>query len=428
MEETQQDNSLHFLDYWRVIRSRKEIILAVALLVVLTGAGVTFILPRIFMSQCVVSVKQDVTDIDVFERQMVPGYNPFFLRTQYETIKSRPILYEVIRNLNLNEVWGKEMGEDGKPLRKEQTILILENSISIEQFRDTTLIAIKSFREDPVEAARIANEIAQVYKDNRLSVKRREIKRAIDALKNELQKQKNKVDDAENEMERIRKKLGVSMVARGIRADKVRLQQLEADRISARVDMLVRKSRFDQLSELDGTELINAALYIVQDPMLMNTRQRLMDVTVQLELVQESYGENHPEVRRLVASQIELQSQLKDALEGLKKGLRADYEVSQEKFETLEMELNAAREKDIDAEGTRFLPFDKAERTMMVQRSILDALRARFAQEGIELEIPRTPVEIIDPAEPALRPISPKLYMNIIISVILGLVSGIGLA
>ncbi|NCC50093.1 MAG: polysaccharide biosynthesis tyrosine autokinase [Spartobacteria bacterium] len=428
MDDTQQDNSLHFLDYWRVIRSRKEIILAVALLVVLTGAGVTFILPRIFMAEAVIKVQEDGTDIDVFQRQVMPGYNPFFLRTQYETIRSKPILYEVIRNLNLNEEWGKELGEDGKPLRKEQTLQVLKNSISVEQFRDTSLIAIKAFREDPIESARIANEIAQVYKDYRLSMKRREIKRAIDALKNELQKQQDKVEDAENAMEQIRKDLGISMVTKGIRADKVRLQQLEADRIAARVDMLVRKARVDQLSELQGDELMNAALYIVNDPMLVSTRQRLMDVSVQLELVLESYGENHPEVRRLVASKKELESQLYDALEGLKKGLRADYEVAQEKYETLEMELNAARSMDIDAEGERFLPFEKAERTLMVQRSILDALRARVAQEGIELEVPRTPVEIIDPAEPPLRPVSPKLYLNIVISVILGLVAGIGLA
>ena len=43
--DDQLDNKLHFLDYWRVIKSRKEIILAVALLVVLTGMAYTFTMP-----------------------------------------------------------------------------------------------------------------------------------------------------------------------------------------------------------------------------------------------------------------------------------------------------------------------------------------------------------------------------------------------
>jgi capsular exopolysaccharide synthesis family protein len=428
MDESQQESSLHFLDYWRVIRSRKEIILAVALLVILTGTGVTFILPRIFMAEAVISVEQDAMDIDVFERQMTPGYNPFFLKTQFETIQSKPILYEVIRNLNLQQIWGKEMNARGEPLTREQALGMLKNSVQVEQYRDTSLIAIKAYRENPEEAARLANELAHVYKDYRLSIKRREIKRAIEALENELQKQQDKVEEAENALERIRRKSGINLINRGIRVDKVRLQQLEADRIAARVDMLVRKARLDELSDLEGEELMNASSYIVVDPALRDIRRSLMDVNVQLELMQESYGENHPQVRRLVASRNELNKQLSDALDGLKKGLNADYEVAREKFEALEMELSAVRELDIEAEREQFLPFEKAERNLQVQRSILDALRARVAQEGIELEVPRTPVDIIDPAEPPMRPISPKLYLNIVLSIVLGLMAGIALA
>ena len=42
----QQETKLHFLDYWRIIRIRKTVILAVFLLVVITATLVTFILPE----------------------------------------------------------------------------------------------------------------------------------------------------------------------------------------------------------------------------------------------------------------------------------------------------------------------------------------------------------------------------------------------
>ena len=119
-----------------------------------------------------------------------------------------------------------------------------------------------------------------------------------------------------------------------------------------------------------------------------------------------------------------------DALEGLKKGLRADYEVSLEKYNVLASELETARKSDIDSERDKFLPFDKAEREVEVQRQILDALRSRVAQTGIEIEVPRTPVEITDPAEAPMpnRPVSPNIVLNIFLSLILGLAAGIGLA
>jgi len=427
MEQTSESN-LHFLDYWRVIRSRKEVILAVMLLVVVTGTGVTLMLPKQYAADARILVREDNMDVDVFERQMPTGYNPFFLRTQYEIIQSRQILYQVINNLNLQQVWGEKQNEDGSPIGREDAYFALRGSVKVQQYRDTSIIAIVVFRESPEEAARIANEIAAVYRDHRLSMKRREVKRAIEVLENEMQKQEEKVAKAEDELERIRKELGVSMITTGVRADKMRLQQLEADRIAARVDMLVRKARLDQLDALQGDELMNASSYIVNDQALSSVRAQLVDSEVTLKVMLETYGLNHPEVKRVQAGVNELKKKLSDALSGLKKGLKADYEVSLAKFNALEIELETAKKSDIEAESEKFLPFEKAEREVEVQRQILNALRARVAQQGIEVEVPRTPVEVVDTAEPPQRPVSPNLILNILISIFLGLAAGIGLA
>jgi len=427
MEQTSESN-LHFLDYWRVIRSRKEVILAVMLLVVVTGTGVTLMLPKQYAADARILVREDNMDVDVFERQMPQGYNPFFLRTQYEIIQSRQILYQVINNLNLQQVWGEKNNEDGSPIGREDAYITLRSSVKVQQYRDTSIIAIIVYRESPEEAARIANEIAAVYRDHRLSMKRRETKRAIEVLENEVQKQEEKVTRAEDELERIRKDLGVSMITTGVRADKMRLQQLEADRISARVDMIVRKARLDQLDALNGDELMNASSYIVNDQALASVRAQLVDSEVTLRVMLETYGLNHPEVKRIQAGVNELKRKLTEALAGLKKGLKADYEVSLAKFNALETELETAKKSDIDAESEKFLPFEKADREVEAQRQILNALRARVAQQGIEVEVPRTPVEVVDTAEPPQRPVSPNLILNILISVFLGLAAGIGLA
>ena len=91
-------------------------------------------------------------------------------------------------------------------------------------------------------------------------------------------------------------------------------------------------------------------------------------------------------------------------------------------------QLDLAREQDIESQRDRFLPFEKAQRELAIQRDILNALRARVAQEGIEIEVPRTPVDLVDPAEPPKYPFSPNLLLNILISLFLGIISGVGLA
>jgi polysaccharide biosynthesis transport protein len=435
MAEESQTTTLHFLDYWRVIRDRKEVILAVALLTIVTGTAYTLMMPKQYTAMTQLEVREDSMDVDPFYAREASrmGYNPFFLMTQEKIMRSRPVLMEVIRNLNLQRVWGAELNEDKSPVPPDLALQILQRSMRVEQDRDTTLMNISVRSEDPKRAAEIANEIASVYRDRRLNEKRREIQRAIDAMSNQVRMQQERVEEAEAELERIRRERGISLIGRGqmgVRVEATRLNMLETERSAARVEMLVRKSRLEQLEQLEGDRLMEAAAYIVQDPTLMGIRQQLIDSQVSLQLMLNTgvVGENHPDVLRLKGAVEELRRQLDSALDGLKAGLRADYTVANEKFKALDEELQQIKATSIAAEGEDFLPFERAERNVLIQRDILTALRAKITQTGIEVEVPRTTVRVVEEAEPPTRPSSPLVVLNIFLSVVLGLLAGTGLA
>src|SRR2546423_324278 len=92
-----QENKLHFLDYWRIIRIRKTVILAVFLLVVITATLVTFILPESFASTARIKIERDVSDIQsMTERPQGAGYDPYFIQTEFETIQSEKVLSKVV--------------------------------------------------------------------------------------------------------------------------------------------------------------------------------------------------------------------------------------------------------------------------------------------------------------------------------------------
>src|SRR5215468_4188088 len=101
-----QETKLHFLDYWRIIRIRKTVILAVFLLVAITTTLVTFILPESFASTVRIKVEKDNSDITpLSERSGVGGFDPYWVQDQFETIQSKLILHQVISNLNLTKKW-----------------------------------------------------------------------------------------------------------------------------------------------------------------------------------------------------------------------------------------------------------------------------------------------------------------------------------
>src|SRR5437660_4809120 len=92
-----QETKLHFLDYWRIIRIRKTVILAVFLLVVITATLVTFILPESFASSARIKVDRDAPDITGFDpTRQGAGYDPYFIQTEFETIMSEQVLSKVV--------------------------------------------------------------------------------------------------------------------------------------------------------------------------------------------------------------------------------------------------------------------------------------------------------------------------------------------
>src|SRR5436309_5684011 len=94
-----QETKLHFLDYWRIIRIRKPVILAVFLLVVITATLVTFILPESFASTARIKIERDQPDIPgIAGRDPGSNYDPYFIQTEFETIQSEKVLGKVVES------------------------------------------------------------------------------------------------------------------------------------------------------------------------------------------------------------------------------------------------------------------------------------------------------------------------------------------
>jgi len=428
MEET-LEKDIHFLDYWRVIRSRKEIILAVTLLVVVTATAYTFTRPKVYMTNSRISVGQDALNMEVFGSQSPVGYNPIFVATQYEIIKSRQILYDVIRNLDLQRKWAVTFDVEGL-IPIEDCFKILDDQVKVRPYRDTTLIDILAYNQVPEEAAEVANAVATAYSSYRLNKVRDEVSSSINVLRSEIEKQNEKVIQAEENLQEVRKDTDFSLIGGRLDSASYQLQELEKDRIDARVDMMVRQARLDKILEMDDKELLYSIDYIARDPTLSKYKDQLVDMELSLKLVQQQLGTKHPDVIRLVTGRDLMRTNLTDAVKGLKKGLLADLEVAKQRFTELNKAIEEVRDESITAQGESHLPIQREYRKLTLETEILNALRARMAQEGIEFQMPRSPVEVIENAliPDENKPVSPNYLFNILISIVVGLGLGVGMA
>jgi succinoglycan biosynthesis transport protein ExoP len=426
-EAEQQSNTLHFLDYWRVIRSRKEIVLAVAILVILTGTVYTLMLPNIFASSARIRVSEDAPSISPFAVQQsgYSSYNPYFLKTQFEVLTSKPLLYEVINRLNLQQEWGS----DGETLPRDVALAIMQNSVSVFQQRDTSLIVISVKRDDPDEAADIANLLAEVYRDSRLDFANKETRGAIDNIEIAVKEQAQRVVDAEQQVQEIREQFGLAIVGgEGIDISEMQMQQLEADRMAAQQAMMEKEGILNILENLEDQDLVDSSSGITSDPLVMNTIQQIQGIDVQLSSLSADYGPNHPEILRSQYQKKRAEEVLKQQLQSLRNRLQTEFDLARSRFIKVDALLESVKATTIAEQGKEYQPFRKALADLETERMIYNQLSARLRQEIITLDVPRNPVEIIDSAEPNRRPVSPNLFMNVLLSIFVGLGAGVGLA
>jgi capsular exopolysaccharide synthesis family protein len=422
-----QEPRRHFTDYWRVIRSRWVIILSVFLLVMVGVSLATYFQPRVYMASATLEVERERAAVPVFTPEAYLPYDPYFLQTQYEVIQSKQVLYPVIERLKLQDAWGVR----GVALETDIALRRLKASLAVRRFRDTSLIEIAVFEHDPRRAAEIANTIADVFEKLRLDEKRQETLKGIQKLREELVQQQERVRTAQQKVEQLRKDLNVPVFGSFQNASKLTdqtLQQLEQQLTLARVEAVSREVRLRELEKLSADQLRNSIATVINDP---NVQQLLQDVTqaaLRLEVLKEDYGPEHPNVLTATSALNKLQEQLDTRLEGIMRGFQVDYQVAQARVNELQKQLDQAKSQSLVLEGEKFVPFINAQREEEMQTRLYEALQQRIQQVSIEVEVPRSPVRIRNPASPPLSYVRPDTTLNLSVGVAVGLVLGVMVA
>ncbi|MFA6173889.1 MAG: hypothetical protein WC334_01285 [Kiritimatiellales bacterium] len=147
-------------------KSKKKLILVttgafmliLAPLTIISGTAYTLTLPKIYASHTLLQTVFSETAYKSYDKATLESLT----HTYAEKITSTPVLSATATRLNLPIIWGPK----GKQIPKEVALKILKSSTKVLWHRNSVdLITISVQRQDPKEAARIANTLAQVYQD-----------------------------------------------------------------------------------------------------------------------------------------------------------------------------------------------------------------------------------------------------------------------
>ena len=397
---------------------------------------VTFILPESFSSTARIKIERDQPDITGLADQGTPiAYDPYFIQTEFEVIQSEVVLGKVVADLDLCREWGKKYGVER--LKTYEAVDLLKRRIDRRPVRNTSLLEIRVYSDKADEAAKLANAIAEVYREHRQEQRRQLSMGGIKALEQRFADQEAKVRKAQEEVEKLRKDLNISdAMASGdgpsplMTADTLR--KLEGLRIESKTAYARQVTLLDRLKQL-GKELgpdglAQAITSATPDELLSSLLEQLSVAEQRLVVMEKDYGAENPEVQKAKAMVADLHDKIRRRVDGIILGMDTVVLSMSNNLMNLEQEVNRATTNDV-AQANRTRPYFEAKRRLEELKRFRTILDMKIASEKIDVDLPKTMmVEIVDRAVPGLRPVRPNKPLNIALGIIIGLVVGVGLA
>ena len=424
----QSSDKLHILDYWRIIRVRFVVILLVFLITAVTTTVVTFLLPSTYMSLSRISVEKDTSDIaPLLGMQSGPtAFDPYFIQTEFEKIQSQKVLDKVVAKCDLAESLVL-----GKSLNESEARKILEKSIDVRQYRNTSIIELRAYDRKPTKAQEIAQALASEYQNHRSNLQKDRVKKGIESLKTRMEEINTEITSMQSDVDRFRTELGISDAAGEesysiIEPEIVRRYEVEL--ITAKGVLTTQSSLLDGLKGQSPEELRASILTAHPDAQLDALTREFH--TGQITLANQSIdlGDEHPRIKGLKKVVATLEGQINDRIKGILAGLELRDQSSKAQVEQLQRDVEDAkkRESDMREQGREYF---NAKRELANTTRIRDTILLRVMQEEVDLELPKeSTVEIIDDADLPIRAVRPNIPLNISLGVVVGLILGVGLA
>jgi capsular exopolysaccharide synthesis family protein len=430
-----QETRLHFLDYWRIIRIRKAIIITVFLITAIVATAVTFILPESYASTVRIIVESDVSDISMGEERSVSqaAYDPYFLQTTFELIQSQAVLSNVVSTLNLNIEWGKKYF-NGETLKTTEAIEFLKRRMHLDTVRNTKYINITVYSEDKNDAARLANAIAVAYQDYRLQQRQQLASRGIDVLEAQFQAEEEKIQAVQAEVDNLRKTLnivdsGPNSIGPTPTLTQELLQRYNDQQIEGEKLYKQLQTRVTELQAYSTDKLRDVLPTVTGDAALSGLLDKLHEAEQRYVVLTNDYNPtNNLNVVRVKSEIDELNHQIDDRVAGIMAALQSEVKSQKAALDAFTAAVEEAKVKD-QAEYLRGVPYWEKKRELERRLEFHKLLAAKIETERLGLEIPKTAmVTITDPATPGDAPVKPNKTLNIALGLIFGLVMGIGLA
>jgi polysaccharide biosynthesis transport protein len=426
----------HLYDYLLILRKHQWLILSFMLAVVTITTIGTFRMQPVYVATSRIEIDRENSNILPFQ-----GTDPYdsmmdldnYIETQSRILTSETLALQTIRS----GVLSGQADFSGDPSVSDAlTTGSLANmnpppemgaflaGLSVKRVANSRLLDISFESTNPLLAAQIVNAHIKNFIEQNFQSRYEATARASTWLTdqlNELKIRVQKSEDARIAYERQNQIWSLDGDKQNVATQ--RLSDLNRQLTDAQSDRMRKQSLFEYAKAGDS----DSVPQIRDNPAVQDLVRKRTEVYSQYADALNQYGPNFPKVQRL-------QSQLKEidaATDKEKKAamgrMESDYREARQREELLTQALEHQK-VEVNQMSERMVQYSILKREAEANKALYDGLLTKLKEAGISAGLRSSNIRVVDPAMVPAYPSRPAKSRNILLSFLVGLVGGIGLA
>ena len=414
------------------LRARFGIFVLVLIATVVAAAGVSLALPKSYKATAslLVVAKDEQSLSNAMRPLILPQERLSYLQTQKDIIGSKKVARKVVQDLKLADkpsALGTLTDDDGDRSSYEDRLVEgLLKKLKVETSQSNVMeVTVSS--PDPRFSMQVANGFAKAYIDTMLEFRVEPAREAAAWFDEQLKALRANLEDAQVKLTDNHQRQKIVSADERLDVENNRLVSLSDEVVRAQQETLQWNSRVQQARKFmeDGAPPERLP-DVLENPFVQRLKADLMHGETRLQEMSTQYGRNHPQFQRQLSENAALREKLDAEMRKVVNGIEASARQARQREEALGQSLAAQRARILSLKESRN-EFTVLRRNVESAERAYDTAMQRSVVSQVESRANQTNVTILNPASVPSRAASPRVTLNIAISLVVGLMLGVGL-
>lgn len=384
---------------------------------------ISLLLPKEYTATT--SVVVDVKSPDPIAGVILPGLvSPGYMATQIDIIESERVALRVVKLLGFDRseeaVTKWREATDGEGSIDVFYASSLMKKLDVKPSRESNVISISYSAAEPKFAAALANAFARAYIDTTIDLRVEPARQYALWFDERLKGLRDNLERAQSRLSAYQQDKGIVITDERLDLETARLNELTAQLAQAQGQRLDASSR-----QKSGSN--EYSVDVMQSPLVQNLKTELARAEARLSEVSRNVGKNHPQYQQLEGQIEGIKKQIKDEIVRISGSAASANRFGALKEEELQAAIDEQKRRVFDLRSQRDQLGVMIKDVENAQRAY-ESVSQRMSQTNLESQSQQTNVMVLSAATEPGQASKPRIMLNLLLSIIVGSLLGVGSA